>query len=166
MLSIVGFNPHFYRYPPELEPVERDISYLGGIALTLIENDVELSFRHFTDLTGVHDGTETELSLFKTWKIGRWSVSFEALATLKSKELINYYYQLREEESRSLIFDYDPNQPAVNVSVMTSIRRPIAEDWSVLLSYKKTFLDKAITNSPIIDNNNVALYFMGIEYYL
>lgn len=166
LLAAIGFNGEFYRQPPKPTPVERDISYLAGAALTLAPKNLEVSFRFFSDVTGVHGGNEAEVTVYRLWHLNKWQFSLEALATRKSEDLINYYYQVHENETGYVTGGYRPSSAAINLSVMFSARREINDNWNYLFTYKKTFLDDVISNSPLINNKDIASYFLGIEYYL
>ncbi|GEA13000.1 MipA/OmpV family protein [Alteromonas sp. KUL49] len=166
LLAALGFNGEFYRQPPNPLPVERDVSYLAGGAMTFTQDSIDVSFRWFSDVTGVHGGNEAEVSVYRSWHWDDWQIALEALVTRKSGRLVDYYYRVNENELGYVFDGYTPASEAINFSVFLSMRRTINDNWNYLFTYKHTYLDDVISNSPLINNKGVASYFLGIEYYL
>lgn len=166
VFSSLSINTQFFRIDPEPKPIERSLSYLVGPALTFAHDKMEFSARYFQDISGVHNGYEAEFSIYNYTELGQWTFAFEILSTFKDKKLINYYYQITQEELAVFHEDYKPNDSAHNWSVLFSLKRPLTDKLSYIANYKQTFLDQAINKSPTINKNNIAWYFMGIEYNL
>ena len=165
LLSTLGINPLFFS---RREPValERDISYMAGFSGTYSWQNFELSGRFYNDISNIHNGEESEVSLYYTNTIGLWFFSFENIIQNKSQSLANYYYKLTEQEGMGFVEPYDIGTSTTNYSLSFSARRPVTEKWNLLVNYKKTWLDRKIYESPIIKSKTTAFYFVGIEYRL
>ncbi|AWL11551.1 hypothetical protein HMF8227_01064 [Saliniradius amylolyticus] len=146
-----------------MEKVERDLSYLGGLALILPHPVVTVTLAHFHDISGVHNGSESRFNLYKSMELGNHKIAIELGAVRKSQELINYYYQFNEKETFLGAF-LDPLPAAINKYIKLDYAYPLSRHFSIKFQIKQTFLDSQLIKGPMIDRSSLLSGFAGVEY--
>lgn len=162
IVTSLGINPAFFRIEPE--QVERDLSYMGGIAVNHMVDDVELSARFYTDISDVHGGHEFEFTAYYPANLEKWHLAAELIVTAKSQALVDYYYQFKETEGIQIIQEYNAEQGATNYGVKLMARRSLSPKWSFVSQFSRTRLGDAIVASPLIEQRYINFYFIGLEY--
>lgn len=139
---------------PELKT--RRFSYMGGFEVSheVPLGTLQLSFTR--EFTGRHSGSEARFA-FQRELSGRvlGTVGF----TWKDQVLTDYYYGVHKDEVADTRDHYKPADsfnPFVRLSA-TIGQRP--RNWRFSVEYQK--LDKAISNSPLVDKNHVISAFIG-----
>lgn len=148
-----------------LTPIERDLSYLAGLSTGYkLSDSVLIEASLMQDVTGVHDGHEGQLNIFKVFNVDDALFGLELGATYKNRELISYYYTLAAREALVRIPSYD-NKSALNYHFKLSYEYPLSERFSVDVNVKHTWLDSDLVNNPIISENGYFSGFAGITYH-
>ena len=150
--------------PPDFvysNSIDRELSYLGGIGITLPFPKTVLSAGVFTDVSGVHYGDEARLSVLQEEIQGRWQFSLELGATYKSAEIANYYYMPQLGEFLARIPQRTLSE-LTNYHVKFSTKYWLSEQLSLgaLLSYEK--LDNELKQSPVVDQVELVSGFVGV----
>ncbi|MCQ8879034.1 MipA/OmpV family protein [Pseudoalteromonas shioyasakiensis] len=148
-----------------LTPIERDLSYLAGLSTGYkLSDSVLLEASLMQDVTGVHDGHEGQLNIFKVFNVDDALFGLELGATYKNRELISYYYTLAAREALVRIPSYD-NKSALNYHFKLSYEYPLSERFSVDVNVKHTWLDSDLVNNPMISETGYFSGFAGITYH-
>lgn len=166
VFSALGIEPPLRN--PRLPPppnVERDISYLGGIAANYSIGEYDLRAGYYHDITDVHYGYEADLHISRNFMLTeQWSLYLSAGAIHKSKKLLNYYYGTTGLESANPFFRYQPNSSGTNYQVKLNSEYTINDSWSWQILFKRTLLADEIKESEVIDRKHTDTYFAGIKY--
>lgn len=148
----------------ELTPIKRNLSYLGGLAAGVnITDDIWVNFEALQDLTNTHNGHEFQLDGYKVINLGAGVFGFGLAVHYKSKELVDYYYRVREGEVSVMPANYTLSN-ALNYVANAHYEYPISVSWSVTANLKHTWLDSKLANSPIIAKRTYFSGFAGIKY--
>ncbi len=165
VFTAIGIQPPLRDPRIQPEDIERDISYLAGLAVNYSIGDFDIRSGYYQDVTDVHNGYEVDLSISYGLMItDKWSLGVRGSAIHKSKKLLNYYYGTRPEEALLPAFSYQPNSSGTNYALSLDSEYKINSSWSWRLNYRKTFLAHEITDSEIISTNEQDTYFLGIKY--
>lgn len=151
--------------PINLTPIERDLSYMAGVASAVnVYDSVWLSAAYFHDVTHVHDGYELLLTGSREFKLFSGIAGIEAGATYKNEELIDYYYTVSPSESVVRLPKYDL-ESAVNYHLKVSYVYPLSDSFSIDFKLKHTWLDSHLARSHMIEKNGYFSGFAGITYH-
>ncbi|MDN3651832.1 MipA/OmpV family protein [Thalassotalea ponticola] len=164
VLSAVGFDAGRGEQFYGVDDVERDLSYLAGVAVNYDLDFVYATAGYYHDISAVHHGDEIDLSLSKVLTIDQLSVRLELQANRKSRDLIDYYYQILPEESVIFVGTYQPGKASINYQTSVSFDYQLSRRWSLTAFYRKTWLGDGISDSLIIDTDSVDLFFTGVTY--
>ncbi|AKE52602.1 MipA/OmpV family protein [Kangiella geojedonensis] len=166
VFSALGIQPPLRnpRLPPPSE-VERDMSYLGGLAANYQLSGFNLRAGYYHDVTDVHNGYEVDFTVSRNFTLAEnWSLNLSASANHKSKKLLNYYYGTTIGESVNDFFRYQPNSSGTNYSLFMSSEYALNNNWAWQLLFKRTLLSEQIRDSNIIDTDHTDTYFLGMKY--
>jgi outer membrane scaffolding protein for murein synthesis (MipA/OmpV family) len=166
VVNILGFNPTSRGEVITFEPIKRDISYLGGISATFINDYFDIRLGGFQDVTGVHDGNELHLSASKSFSTPWFNAYIELGKVIKSRQLVEYYYQFQNEELallEELKSDYQPKRSR-NFYYKIQFNVPITQALSVVGLVKQTQLGNNIKQSLLVKKGNYLASFIGFRY--
>lgn len=164
IINIIGVNPSGGLV--DFEPIKRDISYLGGIGITVNNDYFDTRIGAYQDIIGVHDGNEVHLSIAKGFSTTWFNAHFEAGGVMKSRKLVEYYYQFQDEELailRGIKNLYKPKR-AINWYYKVQVDVPITPSLFVVGGVKHTLLDDRIRQSLLVEKGNYLTSFIGIRY--
>lgn len=154
--------PHYT--PISLQPIKRDLSYLGGLAFGFQGvADIWFELATLQDITDVHNGHEIQFNAYRAMPLYQGMLALEAGINYKNDELIEYYYRVRKGEAISRLPQYDL-QSSVNYHLKVNYEYPLSDDWSVDVKVKHTWLDSRLADSPMIDQSGYFSGFAGIKY--
>jgi len=154
--------PHYT--PISLQPIKRDLSYLGGLAFGFQGvADIWFELATLQDITDVHNGHEIQFNAYRAMPLYQGMLALEAGINYKNDELIEYYYRVRKGEAISRLPQYDL-QSSVNYHLKVNYEYPLSDDWSVDVKIKHTWLDSRLADSPMIDQSGYFSGFAGIKY--
>lgn len=166
VINILGFNPTAGGKVITFEPIKRDISYLGGVSATFINDYFDTRLGIFQDITGVHDGNEMHLSVSKSFSTSWFNAFIELGEVIKSRKLVKYYYQFQDEELarlQALKSYYEPNR-STNLYYKIQIEVPITKSLAVVGLVKQTQLGDKIRQSFLVAKGNYLASFIGLRY--
>lgn len=112
------------------------------------------------DVSSQYHGQHASIAASHGWKnqLGHWQLS--SALTWKSSKLINTYYAV--EQNHEVAFERLRHswQPELKLSWSY----PLTNEWSMLAFYRYRWLDDAITFSPLVAENSVRSWFVGVSY--
>lgn len=118
------------------------------------------------DVTGVHDGYYGQLSLGYPISIEAWQIIPSISYQYISSGMSDYMFGVSQSDSAQTggtISTYD--SPATSkVSYGATAIYSITKNINTMVSIKQTQYNENITNSPIVDDNTVNSFLVGIFY--
>lgn len=142
---------------------ERDFAANGGVEMLYISPWGDLQAQLLTDVSNTHDGESAFVSYSYPWLMPRSEVSLTLGLEWKSSELADYYYGVRKEES----LDGRPiyrGSSGTNGVVRLSASHALSEHWKLVGMVEREYLSTAIRRSPIINENRITSFFLGLYY--
>lgn len=148
----------------ELAGIDRDITLDAGLKLTYgLALRTELSATLLQEVTGEHDGQELQLELSNKVVLGQLPVSLAAGVSWKSADLGTYMYGVYAAEATGGRPAYEVGDTVTPyLSVFSGF--PISDRVTVFGGIKAEFLDDKISNSPIVDDDEVISGILGLSY--
>lgn len=120
-----------------------------------------------TDALGNHDGHETRLTFVKSFRaaFGIKNMGLRPMLGLswRSSNLNNYYYGVRAKEASANRNPYKCGS-SMNPFAGIVLEYQLSERWGMFSMFKNEWLASEITNSPIIDQNNMITVILGLLY--
>ncbi len=146
---------------PELLPEHKSLSYMAGVEFRYYSYiDATISITH--DISNVHHGMEINASIHKTWYLNDFILEAKLAAVYKSAELTRYYYNTDYELEIYQALNYIASS-AVNYHAMLALTYPLNKNVYLVSNIRNEWLDSTIHRSPIVVNNEVLTYFLGIK---
>lgn len=144
------------------EPNPRSMSYMSGIELRYY-NWINTFITLATDVSNLHNGNAIRVEIQKDFSLGNFKLSSAVSLIHKDKNLIDYYYSFDERDT--LVSDnfYFANS-ATNYLLQLNVAYPITPHFAFVAAYNKTFLDKTISDSPIVVRKHITGSFIGVKY--
>ncbi|MBQ4832148.1 MipA/OmpV family protein [Pseudoalteromonas sp. MMG010] len=149
--------------PSYAKPIERKVSYLAGVSILIPNEFATLKFSHLRDISGVHNGYETHISLSKVYSLFSGDLALELGAKSKDDKIANYYYMVRPGEFLTRISSYSINT-IYNSHMKLAYWRKITNDWALDLQLTRTRLDSELAATPFIKQQYYYSGFIGFHY--
>ena len=126
----------------------------GGFALDYSGNYGDINFEVVKELSNRHKGTNASFTYSLNISLGDW-VFIPAIGTSWfSSDVSQYYYGVQEDEVTSSRAIYQPKS-GFNYNAGLTLIRPFAEHHNIGLTFSHDKFSSEITDSPIVDRNNV-----------
>ncbi len=141
----------------------RDWSADIGTRLTWREDKQSVSLVLTNDALSVHNGHQATLSFQRHWQIEDWRLRASASLAYKSANLIDYYYGIDGDDTNDPTTWYQAGsswQPSLGLQFSV----PLNDDWTWLGRFQYTFLDSAMTDSPLVSQDHYITAFIGLGY--
>lgn len=135
----------------------------GGVRIHIHQDKGEWRLALSTDVSSVHNGQQVALSYIHDWQWLSWHLSLTPSLVWKSSSLINYYYGLSAKDKVELQAYYNGRggwQPAISVSAS----KKIDEHWQWLVFASFQALNKGMSDSPLVEADNISSVFFGMAY--
>ncbi len=133
---------------------ERRNSFFAGFSASYTTtNKLSLSLSSMQDLQGRSDGNDTKLGLSYAHNVGPIFITPKVELTRLSRAYTDYYYGVRSAEENSERKAYD-GSTSLNKSVGLSVGTPIFLGGFSRIAVSHHWLDSAITDSPLIDDDH------------
>ncbi|XOV79763.1 MAG: MipA/OmpV family protein [Aestuariibacter sp.] len=142
---------------------KRDWAIDAGMRLHWYWQENELSIAAYQDVSSVHQGQQLALSYKRSTSLGKWRISSALGITWKSQKLLNYYYGIDERDNVNARWFYKADS-GFFPSVRLSVSRELSEHWRLFTYIKYTHLDDAMTESPLVEENETMTVFGGVTY--
>ncbi len=134
----------------------------GGILGKRI-GDARINIDASADILGEHNGWEANVALGWVFASDRFEFVPEIRASWESKDLLNHYFGVRPEEAIPGRPAYVPGG-AVTWSAVADISWRFSKHWYVNGYVGVDALPAAISNSPLVDKDNVWRMNLGLAY--
>ena len=150
---------------PVLEGLgDRDDTLLAGLGLVYeVAGGVELDLRYEHDVLDRIGGGAAALSASKGFQIGIVRLSPRLGVNWLSNDLGDYDYGVPESAA-------EPGRPAYSVDDSVSLEVglsglvELSENWRVAINFAVEYLDDEVTDSPIVDDDQVIKGFAALTY--
>ncbi len=142
---------------------KRNTAGLAGFEYNRSLAQIELQAQVVHDVTGVHGGDEVRLTLAKHWAKGKHRLGLAIGANWQSHKVINYYYGVNAQETDAASI-YNANS-GTSTLVRFDWNYRLSEHWDLRFLTSYRHLPRAISASPIVNNNNVLTTFVGGVYH-
>lgn len=143
---------------------DRDDGLDAGIALRWSSRAGQLKLRALADVTGKSEGQEVTLDYGYAFQFGKTTVVPGASVSWMSKDMVQYYYGITDEEVARGVTPYAPGA-AVVPQLSVGFQRPLGEKWKLTGAASYRFLPDEITESPLSepDADGTAGLMLGIS---
>lgn len=135
----------------------------SGARVQWYKNNHQLRITAKTDVSGVHSGHQMGLEYRYRISFDNWRFGFNTSATWQSAELVDYYYGIASQDTDNENLFYT-GRAGINYSIGLSANYRLTEQWQMLLRTEITQLHSGMTDSPIINETNIATSFVGLAY--
>jgi len=142
----------------------RPTAWDAGIQLNWFGDDWQFGVNLLQDVSGQYKGQNASMSISQNYPLLSGQLGLSAGVHWKSRKLIDTYYGVGKSELFYLP-RYDGRaswQPEFKVSW----QKAFTEQWSFLSFYRMLLLDNAMTDSPLVRNDRVHTWFVGVSYQL
>lgn len=154
-------SPDFLNRNTELP--DRDFALNGGLEFLYISPFGDLQAQVLLDVSRTHKGQEAWLSWSKPWFTRRSEFALTLGAEWKSHNLVGYYYGVEPDEAFDGRAAY-AGASGTNTFIRLAARHRLGRHWNLVGMVEREFLSKAISNSPIVDQDAVDTFFAGLYY--
>lgn len=142
---------------------KRDESFDIGLNVETNKSWGSLELDVLRDVSSTYDGYEVTASYGYPWIKGRWLLKPAVGVSYLSQELIGYYYGVKTSEQKVGRSAYS-GEAAINGFIEVNIIHQLSTKWTFIAGMDYVYLDDAITNSSIVDENYEATAFTAIAY--
>ncbi|WDE04876.1 MipA/OmpV family protein [Thalassomonas viridans] len=132
-----------------------DLSYMGEWG--------ELSFGMAHDISNKHDGYSLSAGYGYRMMFGRWFVEPSVGVTYSSKDVVNYYYGVSEQDVTADRALYQADS-AINYELGLSAGYMLSKQSMVMAFAQMEFFDDEITDSPIVDDDKSLGFGVAYRY--
>lgn len=122
----------------------------GGLRINWRRGPFQAELRTLTDLLDRHQGHSVTTDAGMRLGGRRLSVTPSAGVTWRSRDFVRYYYGVRPGEARPTRPSY-AGATALNPFIGANARIQLTGRWGLFTFLRHTWLDSAITDSPIVD---------------
>lgn len=174
--NVLSTNTSGSLLPPEVETGEqksvrtvsvndvrkRPTAVDAGVQLNWFGEQWQGRMNFWQDISSSYDGQSASLTVARAWPLAGGTVDLGATLFWKSAKLIDTYYGMGDDELYYLqrYQGRDSWQPQLRLSW----QKPLTERWSVLTFYQYLHLDSAMTDSPLVQDDSVQTWFIGMSY--
>jgi len=152
-----GYTPAFRGLDQRKSPIPLGL----GTLQILPYGAVILNAYHDVNRSG---GNLVDLIIAEQWESGRIALYPQAGAEYRSRNYVHYYYGLSElEASQSNLHSYAPGE-ATNLFAALFAECRISGQWYLNLNLRQTWVDKSISDSPLVDRHVSRSGFAAISY--
>jgi MipA family protein len=141
----------------------RYMAGLAGIEYGQNIYDVDLQVQVLQEITGYYNGSEVRLALSKNISLGKSDVKLTFGTNWQSAASLNYFYGLKDFESMGQT-SYSSSS-GVSSLLRFDWSYHIDEHWSLRFFTSYRHLSHAISDSPLVTDNNVITAFAGGVYH-
>ncbi|MFA5117432.1 MAG: MipA/OmpV family protein [Candidatus Omnitrophota bacterium] len=140
---------------------DRDLAFDGGLRVSWKNEIINMILEGVTDLSDTHQGQELRLTIDKEL--------FDGFLTPKagikwlSNDLADYYYGVRPNEVSAGRHEYSAESDLEYMAGVT-IGLPLGKKWAMFADIQCSFLGKEGKDSPIVGDDALMRYVMGVVY--
>ena len=115
------------------------------------------------DATGVYEGYELSATYSYPKQSGRWMIEPAIGLQLQSSDLVDYYHGVTVSEARVDRPAYQGDQ-AINTFASLTVGYSINAQLLAIAGMEQLALDTSITDSPIVDEDQIRKVYLGLIY--
>ncbi len=114
------------------------------------------------DANSKYDGQNASLSWSRFWPVAGGQFDLSTTLYWKSARLIDTYYGVGEDELYYL--ERYKGRESWQPEIRLGWQKALDARWSVLTFYRYLHLDDAMTDSPLVKDDSVQTWFVGVSY--
>ncbi len=143
---------------------ERDLSIGAGVEVGYETSEYSLAFSAVSDISDTHSGYSLNFTAQKHFAVtDSLIISPQFSVKYNSEKLNQYYYGITESESNSVRPEYY-TEGGVNYEVGVVAAWQATESWMLMTGVTYTMYDEDVTDSPIVDEEQEVMGFVGVGY--
>jgi outer membrane protein len=135
----------------------------GGIRGHYFSANGEWLLTFQQDISDVHKGQQVGLEYSHRWLWHDFRLGLRVGSDWKSAALIDYYYGVSQRDTKLSEF-YFNGKSGWQTYLSINAQKPINENWSWLANIGYRRLPTSLTDSPLIEQNNISNVFLGVAY--
>lgn len=174
--NVITMNSSGAFLPPEVETgTEKSMSAVsvGHVKKRPTAVDAGLQFNWFgeqwqsrlnlwQDVNSKYEGQNASLSWSRFWPFAGGQLDLSTSLYWKSAKLIDTYYGVGEDELYYL--ERYQGRASWQPELRLGWQKALTSRWSVLTFYRYLHLDDAMTDSPLVQDDSVQTWFIGMSY--
>lgn len=129
---------------------DRDDGLDAGFAIRWFGSAGQLKLRALADVTDASGGQELALDYGYALQWGKTTIVPGVQVAWMSKDIVQYYYGITDEEVERGVAPYSPGS-AIVPQVSIGFQRPLGKKWKVIGAVDYKFLPSEITDSPLAE---------------
>lgn len=134
----------------------------GGVQFNWFGETWQSSLNLWQDVSSEYKGQNASLSWSRFWPVAGGQLDLSTTLYWKSARLIDTYYGVGDDELYYL--ERYHGQASWQPELRLSWQKALTSHWSVLSFYRYLQLDQAMTDSPLVQDNSVQTWFVGVSY--
>jgi len=115
------------------------------------------------EFTGEHDGQEAVLGLGYGTQVGKVGLEFSAGAAWQSADLSAFIWGVSASEALGGRPAYAPGDAVIPFAAVNAFY-PLNDNWTLIGTARADFLPNEVSNSPIVDEDNIFSLILGVTY--
>ena len=146
------------------EARKRPTAFDAGLQFDWFLTHWQLQAILWQDISKTYHGQHASISAVRYWQTltGRWQLSGKL--HWKSDNLIDTYYGI--DNSEAFYLPRYNGKASWQPEIRLGWQYPLSQRVALLAFLRYLHLDKAMTDSPLVQDNNVTTWFFGISYRL
>lgn len=161
MPQFAGLDPDDSPFLAGME--ERETSVDAAASVSWSDRHLELGLTAYADLLGRNDGRRLRAEAGFPFEAGRWRLTPSVGMVWYDDDFVNYYAGVRPAEALPARPAYDGSS-TVNPEAGLDVIRTFARRWLFFMSIDYQRLGSEITDSPVVDADEILGGFAGIAY--
>ena len=119
--------------------------------------------KYVGDITGTHEGYEVSAAYQMPLQVDRWTLVPSLSVDWRSKELVDYYYGVRDDEVQVGRPAYR-GRAGLNVTAGIGVDYQLSDHWNIVGGADITYLGDNIQDSPIIAKDTESSVYTALVY--
>ncbi|MFV8780838.1 MipA/OmpV family protein [Microbulbifer sp. SA54] len=165
--SISSYLVHNSPAAPSVDDLERKVSVVAGPSVTLVSDFADVSFSWLHDISQVHYGSESHISIDKQYPLFGGVLGFGIGAVKKDADLVNYYYHFSESEAQAFYLRYLRSNPVDDVTdryARLQFSYPLSKRLELRLAARYSYFDLDGRHEQFIEDPETLSWFAGVQY--
>jgi len=162
-------QPRTFGYiPEETESLkgmnERETTFEGGIAFSASYKEMYIEMMLLTDILDRHDSWIFKTEIGDEYKFPSLYFYPSLIIIYQSKDFINYYYGVTQEEASRTSFSFYSPGDGIELGLQTYIKYPITDTFSILANVRADIIPKNAQKSPLVEDNIIYSGLLSLIY--
>jgi outer membrane protein len=157
-----GYTPSDSSYLEGMN--ERETTFEGGLAFSASYKGTYIEVMLLTDILDRHNSWILKSEIGDEYKFFALTFYPSLIMIYQSKEFINYYYGVTQEEASRTSFSYYRPGDGIELGLQTYIKYPITDSISILANIRADMIPKSAQNSPIVEDNVIYSGLFSLIY--